>query len=309
MIYFLHGPDTYSSRAKLRAIIAAFLGKTGTPQGGGAGLARVDAADDPSAVFTVGRTRSLFAEKELIIIERISSASGAAASHIEAELGRWAEDRGLTVVFWEGEIAVRKSSLAGKILARAEKAQEFKPLAAPALGRWLDRELTERGMRLAPEEKRLLLSNCGSDLWALSSELDKARDGWSFHSSDHTTLEVWDFTDVFLRHRRSAFLPFAKLVGIGRDPLYLLAALGSALRTAAIVWKGVQNGRLKTLASRLHPFVVRKNTDLARRLDTVALRRVFMELVRADVELKTGRLPSPLPLLKLVLRREPKTAA
>ena len=304
MIYFLHGLDTYSSRAKLREIIAAFQARNG-----GVGFIRIDAVESPSAIFSAGRTASLFSTKELIVIERASAASAAVAAHIGHELPRWAEDQNVTVIFWEEKSEKKKASVASKIQATAAKSQEFKPLAPAVLARWLDSETVARGIRLSAEEKRLLLAGHGGDLWALSNELDKVRDGWSLHSSDRTALEIWDLTGAFLRHRRSAFLPFIRLADMGFDPLYLLASLGGALRTAVIIWKGIQSSRLKSIASRLHPFVVRKNMEMAKCFDAASLRRGFTEIVRADTELKTGRLPSPLPLLKLLLKREPKTAA
>ncbi|MDP3727630.1 MAG: hypothetical protein Q8R35_03255 [bacterium] len=302
MIYFLYGPDTYSSRAKLRAITAAFLKKAGASGSGGLGFTRVDAGDNPAAALAVGRTRSLFAEKEFIIIERVSQAPAAVAAHLEGQLECWADDANV-VVFWEEAVGAKKSPLIARILARAEKSQEFKSLPPAAVSRWLDDEARSRGVSLAPAEKRALLSLYGADFWALSNELEKIRHGWSPRPPDQASPVIWDFTDAFLRSRPSAYPPLARLLGAGFDAIPLAASLGGALRTAAIVWAGIRSGRVKTLTRRLHPFVVKKNMGFARRTDGPALRRHFGELVLADVELKTGRPPSPLPLVKLVLRK------
>ncbi len=289
----------------MREIIKAFREKAGAPA---TALTRIDAAEDPQAVLAVGRTASLFSEKELIVLERASRTPAEVTAHLTREIGRWAKDSDITFVFWEEELPA-KSPLAAVLMAHAEKAQEFKPLAPAAAMRWLEAEAARRGLKLPAEEKRLLLRVHGSDLWALVSELEKIRDGWSLRTMERTATEVWDFTDAFLRHRRSAYAPLARLLAGGFDAVYLLASLGGALRTAALVWKGVQSGTLESLAGRLHPFAVRKNIELTRSLDAASLGRRFGELIRADTELKIGRLPSSLTLVKLVLERKSKSAA
>ena len=94
MIYFLFGPDTYSSRKKLGGIITAFQKKAG--DGVTSGLVRVDVGDDPDAVFSVGRTASLFSKKELVVLERVSVLGAPGTAHIEGQLARWADDSALT---------------------------------------------------------------------------------------------------------------------------------------------------------------------------------------------------------------------
>ena len=302
MIYFLFGPDTYSSRKKLGGIITAFQKKAG--DGATSGLARVDAGDDPDAVFSVGRTASLFSKKELVVIERVSALGASGMTHIEGQLGHWTADSALTVVFWEGEVATKKHPLLVKIQKAALKSQEFSPLSPVLLGRWLDREAAERGLKLNAEEKRILMQTLGSDLWALSGELEKIRHGWSPREASRTSPQVWDFTDAFLQNRRRSFLPLMRLMEAGLEPVQLLAALGGALRTMALIGKGIASGKLKALTSRLHPFVVKKNMEPARRMGPDTLKERFADVVDADVALKTGRLPSPLPLVKLVLGGE-----
>lgn len=299
MIYLLYGPDTYSSRRKLNEIIAAFHAKAGTASGG-MGVSRIDAAEDPEAVMGVGRTRSLFAAKELVVIERPASLPDMARGRLKANLASWAKDRNLTVVFWEGD-AADAQSLLKSIRALASKTQEFKLLSPAAVRRWLDEEARRRSVRLPAEDAHVLLATHGSDLWALSNDLDKIRHGWSPRHAAGTNISIWDMTDAFLQNRRSAFAPLMRLLAAGMDALAISASLAHALRTLAIVRNGLRGGASRGVIRGLHPFVVKKNTELSRRLDAASLRARFDDLVRADVEFKTGYLASPLPLLKLVL--------
>ncbi|MBI4132506.1 MAG: hypothetical protein HY473_00195 [Candidatus Sungbacteria bacterium] len=301
MIYFLYGPDTYRSRRKLGEIIAAFEKKAG----GGLAITRLDAADRPEAVFSVGRTASLFAAKELIVIENALAAQHEErGEYVRVNLPRWSKDRNLTVIFWEGD-GVKPGAVAADLKRQAEKSQEFLLLGPAAAAKWLLAEALRRNLRLSAEEQRLLLERFGSDLWAMTQELDKIRDGWSPARIARAEEKIWSFSDVFLARRRSAFRPLVRLLAAGYDPVYLVGALASALRSLALVWQGVRTGKLKKLTAGLNPYVARKNMELARNADVSGIRNSFAALREADVELKTGALSPPLPLLKLVLEKYP----
>ena len=299
MIYFLYGPDTYRSRRKLGEIIAEFDKKAG----GGLAITRIDAADRPETMFSVGRTASLFAAKELIVIENAFAAPHEEIiDYVRANLPRWSRDRNLTVIFWEGETA-KPEAVAADLKRQAEKSQEFLLLGPAAAAKWLVAEASRRNLRLSAEEQRLLVDRFGSDLWAMTQELDKIRDGWSPGRAVRAEEKIWSFGDAFLAHRRSTFRPLVNLLAAGYDPIYLVGALASALRSLALVWQGVRTGKLKKMTAGLNPYVVRKNIAPAGSASGESIAKSFQALRRADEELKTGKLPPPLPLVKLVLKK------
>lgn len=278
MIYLLYGPDTYRSRAKLNEIIAAFQAKAGGAFGG-IGLRRIDAADEPEAVLSIGQAGSLFSAKELFVVEYLTSAPPAVSEYVLKRLSAWARDPALTVIFREGEVSGKPgTSLIARLERAAAKTQEFKPLPASAVGRWLDAEGARRKMRLSVEDKRTLIAAHGSNLWALSGELDKMAHGWSLELAARADTSVWDFTDTFLQTRRASFDKLSRLLDAGEEPIKITGALGFALRRAASSGRG----------SHAAPD---------------GLRARFADTLTADIETKTGRLPPPLPLVKLVLKR------
>lgn len=303
MIYFLSGPDTYRSREKLSAIIGAFR----TKSGGIFNIIHVDAEDQPGVVFTLGRTASLFSEKELIILERVSAAPDDVKRYLRGELKRWQSDRHRTVIFFEAEGEDSAISLLEEIKRSAVKSQVFRSLPTGALGRWIENQAARREVQLTPREKTALIERCGSNLWALSHELEKIRSGWSLGEMAGREEKVWNFTDAFFRGPGRAFLPLMQLVRIGYEPIYLLAALAGSLRTLALIGWGMGSGKLKRAAAELHPYVLKKNRALAEGMDAAQLKRYYALLATTDVELKTGKLPPPLPLMKLVLRKDPAT--
>lgn len=304
MIYFLYGPETFSSRATVRKIAAEFSRKTKEA----VGFTRVDAAEEPAALLTLGRSRSLFSAKELVVIENASLAPAEVQGYLRDRLVGWQASRDLTVVFWEGGIGVAEG-FPRELKRVATKSQEFKMPSAVAFGRFVDAAAQLRGLRLTAAERALLLSRHGRDLWAVANELDKMAAGWSLPAAQEAEGRIWDFTDAFLVHPRRAFRPLEGLLAAGKEPIYLLGALAAALNTFALAWWG-QQGRRRLAGGGIHPYVLRKLAPLARRVAPAALRESFRRLAAADLEQKTGRLPPPLPLVKLVLsRRDQKPSA
>lgn len=298
MIYFLYGPDTYRSRAKVREIIGEFRKKAG----GVLNVTRIDAGDNPEAALMAGRTAPLFAEKELVVIERASESAPEVRRHIRDRLPAWKSDRNLTIIFWEAEVS-EDETIVKEIKEHAAKTQEFKVLAPAALREWLVKESDRRGARIGSDETRLLIARYGPDLWALANELDKIAAGWLASAEITAEEKIWNFTDMFFKDRRRSIRPLANLLASGYEPIQIIGALAAGLRTISFLWQGIARGTLDTSAHGLHPFAAKKNAEIARSVDAQTLRELFERLVAADVALKTGRLPSPLPLIDLVVRQ------
>lgn len=297
MIYFLYGADTYRSRAKVREIIAEFQKKAG----GVLNVMRVDAGEQPESALMAGRTASLFAEKELLVIERASESAPEVRRHIRDRLPAWKSDRNLTVIFWEAEVGGEEAP-ANVIREHAAKTQEFKLLTPAALRGWLAEESISRGARLGSGEVRLLIARYGTDLWALANELEKITAGWPVGFEIKEEEKIWNFTDLFFTNRRRSIRPLANLLAAGFEPVKIVGALASSLRTIAVVWEGARRGTLAKISREFHPFVVKKNANIARKADEARMQKFFADLVASDVALKTGKLPPPLPLINLVVQ-------
>ncbi len=297
MIFFLCGEDTYRSRRKLNEIIVEFRKKIR----GGLGFIRIDAEENSEAVLLgVGRTGSLFSQKELVIIENIDAASLLVREYVGKKLPQWRKSPDLTIIFWEAEVDA-KSALIKDIAKNAAKAQEFKPLSPVRVDAWILAEASRLNLRLNLQERRMLALKCGRDLWAVANELTKVRDGWEISRETGEENRIWDFTDAFLGNRRSAFRPLMSLVESGQETYYLIGALAGAVSNLARIWHGAASGQIPKATAGMNPYVARKNIELARKIDAEKLRRIFEATLQADVETKTGKLPPPLPVIKLVL--------
>lgn len=302
MIFLLYGRDTYRSRKRLGEISAEFEKKTGA----GLAVTRIDVSEEPVRVLGLGRTASLFSAKELFVIERASEGSPEVQGYIHQNVRAWGESKDRTFVFWEEELS--KSDAFRKLIEKhATKTQEFKTLDTSGLGRWIMAESSQRGIRLTPGERQVLLLKTNGDLWAIGSELGKLEAGAKLNHSFRNEETIFAFTDSFLERPRSAFRPLASLLDRGEEPIMISATLAGALRSLATVWWGLRTQKLKSATKSLHPFVVKKYMKLAGVITPGALREAYEGVISADISLKTGRLPSPLPLVKLVVGTKRKS--
>lgn len=260
----------------MRGIVAEFRKKAG----GIFNITEIDAEENPEAVLSVGRFVSFFSEKQLFVVENASAADDTIHKYIRARARGWEKDPNFTVVFWERIGGGGKNKFIDGVKFGVTKLQEFKPLAGAGLRRWIDNYAAGEGVRVAPDEKRLLISRHGSDLWAISTEIAKIKAGWSLGRVAGQDGAIWDFTGMFFKNRRRSFYLLANLLQAGFDPIYILGALASHLRR--------------------QPVLTAVKQDHDREMPPP--QKGFSALVEADVELKTGKLPPPLPLVKLVLQ-------
>lgn len=294
MIYFLHGADTFRSRKKLDEIVSAFREKAG----GFFNITNADVEDEAEAVLALGRTRSLFSPKELIILKRPSSGGERVLHHIREHLARWNDDPNLTVVVWEDGEADARDPLLDAVKKVAFKTQEFKPLAQNELQQWLERELASRKMKISFSEKQAFLDGARGDLWKMSQLVEMRSFGWVSGRSGSRDPRIWDFTDAFLQSGRRSFRPLQDLLAQGFDAIQILGAFASSLKTLSLVWFG---GR----TAGLHPFAVRKNKEIVRTMSADDLERLFRDAREGDLEMKTGRISGPLALARIALARRP----
>ncbi|RJQ37226.1 hypothetical protein C4552_01870 [Candidatus Parcubacteria bacterium] len=307
MLFFVYGADTYRSRKKLAHIVADLEKKAG----GALAVTRIDGAEaaagraDASPIKAVGRTASLFSEKELYVIERISEADASDWQYVKARLAEWNDDKRLAVVFWEGAADRTAKPYITAIAAATPKkqCQEFKMFTPALAERWIAAEAAARGLMLSAHEIGMLAERFGGDTWALAHEMEKIAHGWSVTREAARGDMIWHFADSFLQNRLRAFRPLYAILAAGEEPIAIVGALASSLRALAQVWHGLRHNDVARSTARLHPFVVKKHAGIAGRLDRAAIAAYFADLARADRELKTGGLPPPLPLERLVFQK------
>src|SRR3989344_3713630 len=239
MIHLIHGADTYQSRRELEMRIAKFCERAA----GEYHITRVDASEDTARLRGIGRTASLFAAGELIVIENISDAEAGDAAHVKAMLGIWEKDAERTVVFYERKKIAASDPLMKAIVRRGSGVKEFEILKTNAT-KWVFDEAARRGLRLTKQDADILANRFGDDTWALVNEMAKAADGWSLAREERREAIIWNFTDAFFTNRRSSFRMLSEVLGAGEGPIAVLGALAGSLRSLALVWHGIQTKKI-----------------------------------------------------------------
>ena len=303
MIYLLHGPDTYRSRALLKNIVDEFKKKTDSTL---PAVFRFDAEEnDLDALLVEARSRSFFGTKRLFVVERLFSAKKNAQEAVESFLEGWQKSKDDTFIFWDAAVP-DSSPLLSLVKKRAAKTQEFLNLSGARLRAWLDRELRQRGITLSRETQRALVAGSQGDLWKLAGEIDKCEVGGSTEIGEYSAeAKIWDFTDSFFSDKRKALVASFKLFRSGEDELYLLGALSRTLRSLLALRDVLdKNGNLTEAGDKLglKPYPLYKQTEIARREPLGTLVGLHRLLLGADLNIKTGKLPARTAFLNIFVK-------
>lgn len=284
----------------LRGVVEEFRKKAG---GAGAFVKRVDAEESGlEALVNEIRTPSFFGARRLFIVERISGVSEKQFALVRPFLKEWTASKECTFVFWDPAIA-GASEVLSAIRENALKTQEFLPLSGIKLASWFEKELLRRGVALRPEVKRALLHSSGGDLWKLTSELSKIEAGFiPENETGPRETKIWEFTDSFMGKRGRSLGAALQLLFAGEHELYLLGALAKTFRSLISFRKAIEENAPPSAVGRalgLHEFVAEKTYQAARGLSLEKIIFDYRRLLRADENIKIGRLPGPVAFLKL----------
>ncbi|MFH1207493.1 MAG: DNA polymerase III subunit delta [Patescibacteria group bacterium] len=307
MIIFLYGADSYRARQRLRFYRDGFKKKYDPS---GLNAVRLDGAklameDFGKAVGSAG----FLAKKRFITVENLISLNknkkiqGDIIEYLDSE---WADDN--VLVFFEEHAPARRGrrpgqtahTLADRLLK--ERAEEFPLLAGEQLNAWIRAETkTRRGYIETPAILELA-SLVGSDLWTMSSEIDKLislKAGQPITADDvRTTVRasfdenIFHLTDALAERdaKRSCALLHDQLQ-LGSHPLYILTMLVRQFRILLQVREIIgQEPNYYTVASRLklHPFVAQKAIRDARKFTPEDLKTTYRRLLELDIALKSS---------------------
>lgn len=321
MIIYLRGEDTFRAEAALESYVVAYR-KKHDPSG--VSIVRLDgetveAPDLQRAVATPG----LLTKRQLIALRRLSVRKKSEAADVLLAL---VSDKRIPteVVLIILEVGTPETAATShpvfKALAQlpphaprstGEDFQErFDPLIGRALEHWVDEAARQRGARLAPEARSLLLGLTGGELRRVAVELDKLaayRPKQIITPDDvrvfvHATLEpnIFDLTDALgERNLRRALQLLEAQLEAGAHPLYLLTMFQRQLRILRKV-QAAGAGHPATLARqlKLHPFVVGKALSQVQQFSAAELARLTLDAVSLEERLKTG---APDPATELTL--------
>jgi len=207
-----------------------------------------------------------------------------------------------------------------KVLKILEKAGRVVRCAAPhprAVPDWLLRRAADRGRRITRGAAQLLAAYVGSDLGRLDTELAKVLDfAGAGKTVDEThvravasagaTARIFDLLDAVAEQRvADAVRLLPRLLETGEPPLRVLAALTRQVRTLLqvrlLLDRGLDPEQLQQRL-RVHPYVIRKSVQQARRWEPRGLAEGLAACVETETDIKTGRIDDEAALDLLVTR-------
>ena len=322
MVIFLHGDDTYRSRAKLHELEEKFRREVDPS---GSNLTRIDGTSaSASEIWGAIAAQSFLVRKRMVVVEDIGQRkTKTEREEVAVFLDRIPDDA--IIVFWESKSRAptsdhrkrvaapkrkKKTATGGAdplfpLLLQGKYVEEFAPLEGGALERWVRARVESLGATIAPDALRMVMGEVGPNLWRMSSELEKlalAAEGATISVdlvrdlvAETPTDDVFAFVDAIGSGDRAAALrQLRRLEEAGAEPGALVGMIGRQLRllvsASDLLARGTPHARLASELG-VHPFVAQKIAEQAQHTSLPHLRVLYPHLLDLDRKLKSSRAP------------------
>jgi len=289
MIKFLYGEDTYRSRQYLKKIIQDYKKNSNWSE-----FIFIDINDkEKDFLIEVSKyinTISMFSEGKLIVIQNIFLADKEVQEKLIEilESGKLEKDKNIIIVFWDEKPDTRIKLF--KFLQKKSEFKEYKFLKDNQLKKWIKNYVDEARGKIDDQSIDLLIQYIGSDLWRISSEINKLinyskiikKENIELLVNPDFDLNIFSMVDALgQKNKKRALDLFKKHLDKGVDEFYLLSMFVYQFRN---LLKFKSGGKLK-----LHPFVLRKTQQQARNFSFEDLKKIYHNLLMIDIDSKTGK--------------------
>lgn len=326
MLYILLGQDDFSLHQSLEEI------KKGT--GDQTLLATNTVTLDGQKVTsdqlkTICETAPFLAEKRLVIIEGLlerfeskgkpgqkKKAGRVANQHDEykslvACISKIPESTLLVLI----DSKIKSSNPLFKELSARAEVRSFSLLSESRLRQWIQRRVAAEGGAISSQAVDSLVKLVGSNLWVMSSEIDKLsmfasgrrieEDDVKAVVSSAQEASVFAMVDAILELKAGvAEQLLQQLLQRGAAPAYLLAMLSRQVQMI-VQAKELKNQRkpkadIQNRLGLTSEFALRKTLEQAERYTWERIKKVYNKLLEADLAIKTGKYGDELTLNILI---------
>jgi len=309
MIYFLFGEDSYRAKKKLEEIVLGYkkIHKSGL------NLIYVSAKDsDFKDFYSNFKITSMFAEKKLVILKNVFADKGKFQEEFLENIEALENLKDIVVVFEDCPADQRTKFFKG--LQKYAKCQEFDCLSPASLKKWIMVACENNGAKINLDAVDLLINFVGTDLWQMNNEVIKLS---SYKARKVITKEDVELlvrpnieNDIFKtidslasKNKKLALALLHKHLENGDNTLYLLSMIAYQFRNLLIIKElsaqgGPASGWQKK--SGLHPFVVQKSSYLCNQFTIEQLKKIYRNIFRIDLDIKTGKIEAETALDLLV---------
>ncbi len=197
-------------------------------------------------------------------------------------------------------------------LQKRGKVDEFEPLSFGQTIKWIK----DRQKSVSDEAAETLVAFFGNDLWRLAKEIEKLscfKGGRQIETRDVMTLSrAQAETNIFKTieavasgNKKQALELISSHLKKGDSAVYLLAMVNYQFRHLLVVRDLLERKYSPFLiakTARLKDFVVRKCCAISRKFSLTHLKRIYSLILKADIEIKTGKIPARQALEELILQ-------
>ena len=302
MVIFLYGPDTYRSRQKLNEIIANYkkIHKSGL------NLKYFDFKKDSYQEFKDEfQTISMFQEKKLVVLENTFSNAEFKRKFLENSK-KFIDSKNIILFYEEDEVSKNDSLF--NFLKKNAKFQEFELLAGQKLKNWVKKEFEKYQCQISDTALGKLIEFTANDLWQITNEIKKLvsfRKKQKIGEEDVELLvrpkieaDIFKTIDaISSKNKKQALILIHNHLEKGDSPLYLLSMINFQFRNLLLVKSCESKGelyindmRILSKKLKLHPYVIRKSIQQARRFTIDELKKIYQKIFEVDLNIKTGKI-------------------
>lgn len=320
MLYFLYGPNDFSSLVKLNQIKTVFREKNKSSLN----LFELQASDFNLENFKNAlKTDSLFFGKRLVIVKDMLIAGNTEHKNNlllflkskNAQLNIVKSER-VIVVFRESDQPDKRQSLF-KFLFGAAKVQEFKPFTSLELRQWILNRFKAEGINISNILIDKLIALSSNDLWMLNNEIKK------LIAFNKDTQEVSDQSiDLLVKvaiqssifnliealaenNKKNALNLLYKHLEMGDNELYILSMFVYQFRVMLQIKSLLEKNTAYCdliKQSGLHPFVVRKNMKQLKKISFNKIEKAYKNLLEMEVKIKNSSFESMSGLVSFIFK-------
>lgn len=193
--------------------------------------------------------------------------------------------------------------------------RKYPLLNGESLSQWIVERVTSNGGEITPEGVQMLSKQIGPDLRAMSNELEKLlvyANGEKIDAEKITRMislapeaNIFHMIDAVVAGRDAAAeVELEKLLSSGIPPSQVITMLARQVRMISVAQDMLKNGcNSSDIRKRLdikHDFVLQKTLRKARTFSSTGAGSFYALLVKAEMDIKTGRLEPELALTVLV---------
>jgi DNA polymerase III subunit delta len=202
-----------------------------------------------------------------------------------------------------------------KMISPKAKIKNFPLLKTPELRQWVTNHVIAEGCKISVPALNLLVRLIGSNLWVMSSELNKLATydyGRQIEEKDVKALvsytqqsSVFNLVDAIMEFKANeAESILQQLMDKGATASYLLAMfyrqMRFIVRARDLKRHGLREPEMRQRLGVVSDYVVKKTLEQAARYSMPRIKQVYQQLLDTDIAIKTGKYTEELALNILV---------